>query len=121
MLVLTISSVVGATEQPSITGQLRTHIQDTMQQYIANQSVDGKLFVYDAVKNKLLELTFKRLHAGVAKKGDFYVSCADFIDQDGAKVDLDFMVRPSGEAFIATQAIVHSIEGLQRAYHVSDR
>lgn len=121
IFMLMISSLVSASNDTSIKGELRTNIQNKMKQYITNQSIDKKLYVYDSVQNKLMELDFVELHTGIVKKGNFYVSCADFIDQDNKKVDLDFMVRPSGEVLITTQAIVHSVAGNKRTYHVSDR
>lgn len=107
-----------AADDPSIKGDLRSNIQQSMNNYIDQQSVDGAMYVYDSVKGSLLKLKLKELHSGIVKKGDFYVSCADFIDQKGRKVDMDFMVRPSGDKLITTQALVHSIDGKKRKYHL---
>ena len=107
-----------AANDPSIKGDLRSNIQQSMNNYISHQSVDGAMYIYDAMKGSLLKLRLKKLHSGIVKKGDFYVSCADFIDQKGRKVDIDFMVRPSGEKLITTQALIHSIDGKKRKYHL---
>ena len=108
----------GAANDPNIKGDLRSNIQQSMNNYINHQTVDGAMYVYDAIKGSLLKLKLKELHSGIVKKGDFYVSCADFIDQKGRKVDIDFMVRPSGNQLITTQALVHSIDGKKRKYHL---
>ena len=107
-----------AADDPSIKGDLRSNIQQSMNDYISHQSVDGAMYVYDTIKGSLLKLRLKELHSGIVKKGDFYVSCADFIDQKGRKIDIDFMVRPSGGKLITTQALIHSIDGKKRKYHL---
>jgi len=89
-----------------------------MTSFIKQQTIDEHLYVYDAVKGKLLQLKLVELHSGIVKKGNFYVSCADFIDQNGNKVDIDFMVRKANSSLITTQALVHSINGKKRQYHL---
>ncbi|NOY15524.1 MAG: hypothetical protein GXP23_01075 [Gammaproteobacteria bacterium] len=107
-----------AADDPSIKGGLRTGIQATMNTFIKNQTVDGTLRLYDPVEDELLKVKLKKLHPGIVKKGDFYVSCADFVDSNGRKYDLDFLVVPSGDKLITTQAIVHSVDGKKRKYHL---
>ena len=102
----------------SIKGDLRTDIKQSMANFIEHQTINGTMNVYDAVSGKLLSLKFEELHEGIVKKGDFYVSCADFKDQKGRKVDVDFMVIPSADELITTQALIHSIAGNKRKYHL---
>jgi len=104
----------------TIKGELRTNIQSSMSSYINSNSVDGKLFLYDSVKGKLLKMKLDSLHTGIVKKGDFYVSCADFVDQNNRKVDVDFMVIKNGDSLTTTQALVHSIDGHKRKYHLEN-
>ncbi len=68
-----------------------------------------------------LRLEFDSLHEGIVRKGDFYVSCADFVDQSGRKIDVDFLVLPDGDQLKATQGIVHSIDGDKRKYHLESK
>ena len=56
-------------------------------------------------------------HASI-KKGEFYVSCADFVDKNGTKVDLDFLVIKDGDNLKTIQAVVHSLDGKKRKYHL---
>ncbi|MCF6236661.1 MAG: hypothetical protein L3J70_09875 [Gammaproteobacteria bacterium] len=107
-----------AADDPSIKGDLRTNVQQSMNEFINNQTIDGSMYVYDSVKGGLLKLKLDKLHDGIVKKGDFYVSCADFKDQNGNKVDVDFMVRPSGDKLITTQALLHKVDGKKRKYHL---
>ena len=112
------ASMSFAGDDPSIKGDLRSNIQASMNDFISGQTVDETMFVYDAVDGKLLELSLDSLHSGIVKKGAFYVSCADFIDQHGRKIDVDFMVREKNNTLITTQALVHSVDGDKRAYHL---
>ncbi len=109
-----------AGNDPSIEGDLRKNIQAAMDSWVGEQTVDGTVRLYDPVEGRLLELRFEELHDGIVKKGDFYVSCADFADQDGRKIDVDFLVLPDGDELIATQAIVHSVDGKKRTYHLEN-
>ncbi len=121
-LLLALSLLTGpvahAADDPSIKGDLRTNIQATMDTFIKSQTIDGTLRLYDPVEDKLLKVSLKKLHPGIVKKGDFYVSCADFVDSKGRKYDLDFLVVPAGDKLITTQAIVHSVDGKKRKYHL---
>ena len=111
---------VMAADDPGIQGALRENIQQSMKQFINANTLDGTFHYYDAVGGRLLKLTLDELHDGIVKKGGFYVSCADFRDQNGRKIDIDFMVRQSAGILKTTQAIVHAIDGKKRAYHLEE-
>ena len=110
-----------AGDDPSIQGAKRSGIQSAMQDFIEGHSVGGKILHYDPVDGELLQLRLETLHEGIVKKGDFYVSCADFVGEGGRKFDVDFLVVPIGEGFRVNQAIVHSVEGKKRKYHLESR
>lgn len=120
VLCFTIMSNAWAGNDPSIKGNLRNHIQHAMSGFISENTVDGKMYVYDAVKGDLLKLQLDNLHTGIVKKGGFYVSCADFLDQDNRKIDIDFLVVPKEGKLITTQALVHSVDGNKRKYHLEN-
>ena len=113
-----IASVAFAGDDPSIKGSLRENIKTSMDSFIKVYTVNGTYYIYDAVQGRLLRLNFKKLHDGIVKKGDFYVSCADFVDEHGKMVDLDFLVIPNGEELVTTQGVVHAIDGKKRKYHL---
>jgi len=117
-LSLLTAPVANAADDPSIKGDLRTNIQATMDTFIKRQTIDGTLRLYDPVADELIKVKLKKLHPGIVKKGDFFVSCADFVDSKGGKYDLDFLVVPAGDKLITTQAIVHSVDGKKRKYHL---
>ena len=120
VLSVMLSAQSFAANDPSIKGDLRSNIQQSMADFINTHSVDGKVFLYDSVKGGLLKLKFDNLHSGIVKKGGFYVSCADFIDQNNRKVDIDFLVVPNGNKLVASQALIHAIDGSKRKYHLEN-
>lgn len=124
-IITLVSSMIAfsclAADDSTIKGSLRENIQSSMKEYIEHQSISGSIYVYDAVDGKLLKLKLDKLHEGIVKKGAFYVSCADFKDQNGRKIDIDFMVREKDDKLITTQALVHSVEGEKRKYHLESK
>ena len=91
-----------------------------MQEHIDRNSVKGDYVLYDAVTDDVLKLRLIRLHDGIVKKGDYYVSCADFNDPDGKEFDLDFFVVEEEGQFRAIQGVVHKADGVKRKYHLED-
>ena len=91
-----------------------------MKTYVDNRIVNDTFYIYDASQGKLLTLKYDKLHEGIVKKGDFYVSCADFYDSIGKKIDLDFLVVKDGRQMKTIQAVVHAVDGKKRKYHLED-
>ena len=110
-----------AGDDPSIKGELRANIQQAINGFVAERTVDGEFLLYDPVTNKVLRLTDADIHKGIVRKGDFYVSCAGFKDQKGRKIGVDIMVIADDDNLRASQAIVHKIEGAKRPYDLTSR
>lgn len=111
-----------AGDDPSIQGQEREGIQAAMGAFIdAQQGKDGSILHYDPVVGKLTKLRLVELHEGIVKKGHFFVSCADFVDEKERPYDLDFLVVPTDGGFRVNQAIIHAEDGEKRKYHVEQR
>ena len=72
-----LSATAIAADDPSIKGDVRTNVQQAMNELIQQRTVDGNFKFYDAITNKVHDLKLVELHDGIVKKGDFYVSCAD--------------------------------------------
>ena len=89
--------VVSAADDPSIKGVLRENIKASMMSYIKGNMIDDTYILYDAVEGRLRNLKLDKLHDGIVKKGIFYVSCADFYDKEGKKIDVDFLVIMDGD------------------------
>jgi hypothetical protein len=115
-----VTVILYAADDPGIKGELRDGISSAMNEHIKENSVGNRYVIYDAVAGDLKRLEFDKLHKGIVKKGDFYVSCADFIDSEGNKYDIDFLVGDTGKGLITLESVVHSINGKKRAYHVED-
>lgn len=113
-----VSQPVFAADDPSIKGDTRTGIQSAMAGHIEANMLKDHYIIYDSLTGTLHRLVFKKLHEGIVKKGDFYVSCADFTDGSGRKYDLDFLVADSDSTFRVLQGLVHSVDGKKRKYHV---
>ena len=107
-----------AADDPSIKGEKRRAIQIAMQEHIDHNTVNGHYVLYDAVTDDLLKLKLAKLHDGIVKKADYYVSCADFHDRNGVYFDLDFLVIEKDGKFQALQGIVHKVGSVKRKYHL---
>ncbi len=109
-----------AGNDPSIKGALRADIQKAMSSHIDGHQVSGSYMHYDAVDGKLIRLKLEELHSGIVKKGDYYVSCADFVDDKGRLYDLDFLVAGNRDNLTVFQAVVHKVNSEKRVYHLED-
>ncbi|MDM8559462.1 hypothetical protein [Candidatus Parabeggiatoa sp. HSG14] len=120
-LSLTLPMTVSAENDSSIKGIQRASIQAAMSNFVVTHSSEnGIMLHYDSKIGELVSLHLDKLHSDIMKKGDFFVSCADFISTDGRKYDLDFLVLPKGDAYQVNQAIVHSVDGKKREYYLED-
>ena len=118
LMMLHISTLSWAGDDPSIKGQQRVDIKAAMNAHISSNTVNNQYVIYDAVSGELKRLALKELHSGIVKKGDFYVSCADFTDAGGKLYDLDFLVVQKGGQYQVIQGLVHAADGKKRKYHV---
>ena len=118
LLTIGLAQMVFAGDDPSIKGQQRLDINTAMGTHIQDSVINGQYIIFDARNGNLKKLTLKELHQGVVKKGDFYVSCADFVDAKGTFYDLDFLVAKKGSQYRVVQSLVHAVDGNKRKYHV---
>ena len=111
LLILFSNHSFGA-DDPSIKKSLKLRVQEAMTEHINHSSdSNGKYRIFDANNKTVEKLIMTKLHAGVVKKGDLYVSCADFTDKDGTKYDVDFFVASNRGKLKVVEAIVHSKDG----------
>jgi len=118
ILALSIPFEAQSADDPNIKGEEREGIQKSMESYVKRNSIKKEYVIYNAVEGKLLWLNYKALHEGIVKKGEFYVSCADFTDGSDNLYDVDFLVARKGKNFRVLQALVHSVNGEKRTYHL---
>jgi len=120
IIIVGVSTAGFAGDDPSIRGQMRTGIQAAMNEHIKDNMVNGWYAIYDAKKGELKWLALDKLHEGIVKKGDFYVSCADFVDAQGKKYDIDYLVAQEEGSYRVLEAVVHAEDGKKREYHLED-
>lgn len=108
LVLLGMETIVQAANDASIPQDVRSEAQTAMRRAIDVNTVESDYIVYDAVEGKLRRLTFQKLHDGMVKKGDFYVSCADFTDTQGNAYDLDFLVAESAVGTTCLGVIIHA-------------
>ena len=78
----------------------------------------GRYPIFDPDSKNVVQLEFKGLHKGVVvkgKQGKYYISCADFTDEEGKKYDLDFLVSPDLEVM---ESLVHKKDSKKFDYGV---
>jgi hypothetical protein len=118
LLALALAGPVHAGDDSSIQGDRRSGIQRAMTSFVEVQAQDGRLLHYDPVADRLVRLRLVELHSGIVQKGGFNVSCADFTDEAGVVYDMDFLVLEGPGGYRVNQAIVHSVAGQKREYHL---
>jgi hypothetical protein len=111
---------VGAAEQ-SIESQTQERVMSVLKSHVEGNSVDGKYVIYDAEAGKLKKLKFDKVHEGLMKNHGFYVSCADFVDDDGNKYDLDLLVADKSGSFQVVETVVHAVNGIKRNFHLEGK
>jgi hypothetical protein len=117
---ISTSTLVLASDDPTIQGEPGQNSQSAMKTHIDQNSFNDKYIIHDAVAGQMKRLTFKELHSGLVKKGDFYVSCADFVDDKGNLYDIDLVVAEEEGDYRVYQAIVHKINGEKRDYNIEE-
>ena len=115
-----LASVANAADDPTIPPERKAAVQQAMKHHIDKHLVDDRYVIFDAVDGQLLRLELKKLHAGVVRKAEFYVSCADFTDARGGIVDIDFLVGQVEDSLHVLEGVVHKVGGKKRPYHLED-
>jgi len=122
VLFYTTKAAVGTASAASAnTPEFREAVQAAMLEYIDATKINGKHLIFDAVKGDYVSARFVKLHTNLALVADtFYVSCADFVDDDGNTVDLDYMVANQDGYWAVFQSVVHMRDGTVRQSHMED-
>jgi len=92
-------------------------IRGTMRAYVEEASSDtGTFDVLDETTGQVLNLELVRVHERVGKTGDYYYSCADFVDANtGEEYDLDLDVADQGGGdLVVADVRVHKEGGVER-------
>ncbi|HDZ77320.1 MAG TPA: hypothetical protein ENH41_04480 [Candidatus Omnitrophica bacterium] len=98
-------------------------IRATMKNHVLEKSEESGTFdVYDDKVAKTRRLSLIRVHKRVGKTGDYYYSCADFLDVDTNELlDLDLDVEHSDTGLSVVDVRIHKLNGEERyIYDVND-
>lgn len=120
IMALYSTSTLYAANDPSINGNTRSKIKSAMSEMINRNTVNNVYSHYDPIKGVLHDMELVELHDGIVKKGNYYVSCADFRNSKGQLLDIDFLVLEKDDKFVATQAVIHKADDKKRKYHLED-
>ncbi|GJL54926.1 MAG: hypothetical protein NPIRA02_20580 [Nitrospirales bacterium] len=104
---------IATTHRDSIQKAMGKHIDD-----LVELNGNGKYPIFDPESRSLLQLKFKKFHDSVEIKGrenSYFVSCADFVAEDGTLYDLDFFVSKN---YGVVSALVHSKNGVHSEYDI---
>ncbi len=115
-----LSASALAADDPSIEGQQRADIKASMAAHIETTKYKDAYLIFDAVAGGLKRLNFDHVHDGIVRKGEFFVSCADFYDGAAHLYDIDFLVVEEDGRYRVVQSLVHKIDGDKRKYHVEN-
>ncbi len=102
-----------STHRDAIQAAMGTHIQEMIA-----MNGNGKYPMFDPDARTLVQLEFKNFHDSVEIKGrknPYFVSCADFVAEDGTMYDIDFFVSKN---YGVVSALVHAKNGVKSKYDV---
>ena len=101
------------------TPEFREAVQAAMLEYIDATKINGKHLVFDPLQGDYIPATFQKLHTNLMRVADtFFVSCADFLTDDGDLLDIDYMVADSDGYWTVFQSAIHIRGGELRESHM---
>lgn len=85
--------------------QTRVELQRTLAQYVSAKTEDGIYPFFDVEAGEPRRLTLKKLHPVIFQKEGYYLMCADFMDEEGSDVLVDYIVRKRGAQYLVEQEV----------------
>lgn len=83
-------------------------LQLALMEYVDGKTFDGRFLHFDAEKKELLGLYPANLHPMIVPGTGFYFLCADFRDDQGGKVDVDFVATRTEDGFRVIQTMINN-------------
>ena len=108
-----------ASAETQFSPEYKEAIHSAMLEYIDATAINGKHLIFDPLVGDYIQAKFRKLHANLSLVEDtFFVSCADFEDENGKLLDVDYMVAESYGYWSVFQAVIHSRDGVLRESHM---
>ena len=85
--------------------ETRVALQRTLQAYVDNKTVNDAYSFFDVESGQTSNLKLKKLHPIIFKKEDYFLMCADFMDEKGADVLIDYIVRMGDTSYFVEQEV----------------
>ena len=93
-----------------ISADTKIKLQETMNQFISDMSVDGKMIYIDTKSDKLNSLYFSTAHPMyISHEGNFFL-CTAGVDEEGEEHLVDFYVKNMDGTFKITDISVDNRE-----------
>jgi len=87
---------------------------ESLENYIAkDKELKGGFFIYDQENKRIRNLTLDKIHL-LREWGENYYTCADFVDANKDKVDLDFYITKKDDDWGIIRIIIHKVNGKER-------
>jgi hypothetical protein len=99
--------------QPLSEGDIAT-LQAIMQSHIDQVSIDGALLRLNPKNGKITEVFPAKAHPKIMAAGKYYILCADFRDEAGKDVMVNFYMAHNGQGYIIFATTFGHDEALER-------
>lgn len=118
MLTLLMGSLGFAGDDRGIPVSEKDKIKATMVDYIKDNSTrQGNFLLLDPETKTTRALRYDRIHQGVVKHNDGFLTCVDMID-GGIIVDVDFIVSMADGEYRVSKIAIHKVDRVKRKGHL---
>jgi len=83
----------------SIDMDTRIELQTELRDYISGKTRAGVYTYFDDVKGETRTLSLKKIHNFMFIKDERYMLCADFMDNEGSHVVMDYIFAPHADGY----------------------
>ena len=114
LVLVTAAALAHAVGFNGLNGSPEAQVKASIAQFIDVHTIDGVYRHYDPVAREWLELELKIADPEIAKKGDYWVGTAIFVDGVGRPVFLEFLSFDGCDGACIMQAVVTKVGGSPR-------
>ena len=114
ILLLIVTLGHGVAESGNVNPYLKATLQVTMQQHIDRHLVNGAYLHLDETSGEVVQLYPVSPHPVIMRMGNYFVLCADFRNDQGKTVNVDFYMARSDRRYVVFHTKVDQREVLNR-------